>query len=158
MYCWAGSCPSMALLTNYCLGNYHPRITRTLFRAVTEYEPLLTLRFHSPASRAPGPVWPFAPYESGKSVHVRRYGVNAGSALAIIGNSSIAGTAAVNTTISAACATLSALGLLMYLSYKETGHGVWDLIGAANGTLGGLVAITAGARIAPYHLRFDCAA
>ena len=91
-------------------------------------------------------------------MHVCRYGVNPGSALAILGNSSVAGTAAVNTTISAACATFSALGLLMFLSYKETGHGVWDLIGAANGTLGGLVAITAGARTAPYSVLCDCTA
>lgn len=84
-----------------------------------------------------------------------RYGVNPGSALAILGNSSVAGTAAVNTTISAASATFSALALLMFLSYRETGQGVWDLIGAANGTLGGLVAITAGA-ISPPHPRVPC--
>ena len=31
------------------------RCSRTLFRAVTETEPLLTLRFYSPALHAPGP-------------------------------------------------------------------------------------------------------
>ena len=32
-----------------------------MFRAVTETAPLLTLHFYSPALRAPGPVWSFAP-------------------------------------------------------------------------------------------------
>lgn len=72
------------------------------------------------------------------------YGVNPGSALAILGNSSVAALAAVNTTISAAAATMTALGVVMLSSYRESGQGTWDLLAAANGTLGGLVAITAG--------------
>ena len=70
--------------------------------------------------------------------------MNPGSALAILGNSSVASLAAVNTTISAAAATMTALGVIMLATYRETGQATWDLLGAANGTLGGLVAITAG--------------
>lgn len=74
------------------------------------------------------------------------YGFNPGSALAIIGNSEIAALAAVNTTISAASGTLSALVALLIKNYwtSDDGNTIWDLLGAANGTLGGLVAITAG--------------
>jgi Ammonium Transporter Family len=82
--------------------------------------------------------------QSDAALHVFRYGVNPGSALAILGNSSVAALAAVNTTISASAATMSAMGVFMFRSYRETGQGTWDLLGSANGTLGGLVAITAG--------------
>ena len=75
-----------------------------------------------------------------------RYGFNPGSALAILGSSEIAALAAVNTTISAAAGTLAALIALMVKGFyaSQDGSTVWDLLGAANGTLGGLVAITAG--------------
>lgn len=74
------------------------------------------------------------------------YGFNPGSALAILGSSDIAALAAVNTTISAACGTLSAMVALGVKNFffGEEGAAAWDLLGAANGTLGGLVAITAG--------------
>lgn len=77
------------------------------------------------------------------------YGFNPGSALAILGSSEIAALAAVNTTISAASGTLSALVALMVKDYvtSQDGSAVWDLLGASNGTLGGLVAITAGCTV-----------
>ena len=83
-----------------------------------------------------------------------RYGFNPGSALVIIGSSEVAALAAVNTTISAACGTLSALVVLMLRSYRERGVALWDLLGAGNGTLAGLVAITAGAY--PSYTRILC--
>lgn len=71
------------------------------------------------------------------------YGFNPGSALAIINYSSVAALAAVNTTLSAAAGTLATMFTLMIIELLSTGHIVWDLIGAANGTLAGLVGITA---------------
>jgi ammonia channel protein AmtB len=59
----------------------------------------------------------------------------------------VAALAAVNTTISAAAGTLSTLLILYILNYRAEGQGVWDLLGAANGTLAGLVAITAGCAV-----------
>jgi ammonia channel protein AmtB len=86
-------------------------------------------------------------------VHACRYGVNPGSALAILGNSSVAALAAVNTTISGSAATLTALGVSMFRSYRESGVATWDLLVSANGTLGGLVAITAGACTLLYSMQ-----
>jgi ammonium transporter, Amt family len=80
-------------------------------------------------------------------LYLCRYGFNPGSALALLGKSGVASLAAVNTTISAASGTLSALLLLCMLNYRATGQAVWDLLGAANGTLAGLVAITAGCTV-----------
>lgn len=76
------------------------------------------------------------------------YGFNPGSALLIIGSGEIAATAAVNTTLSAAGGTVSALMVLMALEFMSTGHVVYDLIGASNGTLGGLVGITSACSVA----------
>ena len=76
-----------------------------------------------------------------------RYGFNPGSALAILGRSDVAALAAVNTTLSAAAGTLSSLFLLMALEWHVTGEPVWDLLGSANGTLAGLVGITAGCNV-----------
>ena len=71
------------------------------------------------------------------------YGFNPGSALAILGKSSVAAVAAVNTTLSAASGTLSTLFTLMAVNWLSTGEVIWDLIGTSNGTLAGLVGITA---------------
>ena len=60
----------------------------------------------------------------------------------ILGSSEVVALSAINTTLSAAGGTLSALGVLMFLEFMDTGHVVYDLIGASNGTLGGLVGIT----------------
>lgn len=75
------------------------------------------------------------------------YGFNPGSALAIIDASTVAALSAINTTLSAAGGTLSTLVLLMAIEYIATGHVVWDLIGASNGTLAGLVGITSGCSV-----------
>lgn len=75
------------------------------------------------------------------------YGFNPGSALAIIGAGPIAALSAINTTLSAAGGTVSTLVLLMAFEYIATGHVVWDLIGASNGTLAGLVGITSGCSV-----------
>ena len=70
------------------------------------------------------------------------YGFNPGSALAILGAGDIASLAAINTTLSAAGGTVGALVTLMALEYKSSGKVIYDLIGASNGTLAGLVGIT----------------
>ncbi|PRW45098.1 ammonium transporter [Chlorella sorokiniana] len=76
------------------------------------------------------------------------YGFNPGSTNAIlgpyIGFSSISAAIAVNTTISAAAATVSTLLVSMLHQYLTLGVVVWDLIIAGNGALAGLVAITGG--------------
>jgi ammonium transporter, Amt family len=75
------------------------------------------------------------------------FGFNPGSALLIFGYGKVAALAAVNTTLSAAAGTLSTLFLLMILEFLSSGHLVWDLIGTSNGTLAGLVGITAGCSV-----------
>lgn len=82
----------------------------------------------------------------------RRYGFNPGSALAILGRSDVAALAAVNTTLSAAAGTLSTLFILMAMEFAATGEPVWDLLGSANGTLAGLVGITAGCHVVEVRL------
>ena len=69
------------------------------------------------------------------------YGFNPGSALAILGAGDIASLAAINTTLSAAGGTVGALLTLMALGLGS-GTVTYDLIGASNGTLAGLVGIT----------------
>eukprot|EP01025_Chloroclados_australasicus_P033543 TRINITY_DN3424_c0_g1_i2.p1 TRINITY_DN3424_c0_g1~~TRINITY_DN3424_c0_g1_i2.p1 ORF type:complete len:474 (-),score=95.49 TRINITY_DN3424_c0_g1_i2:324-1745(-) len=71
------------------------------------------------------------------------FGFNPGSTLGLSGLALTASRCAVTTTLSAAGATISTLVILMLINYVSTGHIVWDLIGTANGTLGGLVGITA---------------
>eukprot|EP00803_Ostreobium_quekettii_P009012 evm.model.scf_351.9 EVM.evm.TU.scf_351.9 scf_351:86824-94708(+) len=71
------------------------------------------------------------------------YGFNPGSALAIVGASDVAALCAVNTTLAASSGCISALTLSMLISYYVTGNLVWDVIGAGNGALAGLVSITA---------------
>ncbi|NDJ62535.1 MAG: ammonium transporter [Chloroflexi bacterium] len=71
------------------------------------------------------------------------YGFNPGSALAMSDNG-LVGLVAVNTTLAAAAGALAAMALM----YFRTGK--WDLPFALNGSLGGLVGITAGcAFVAP---------
>lgn len=66
-----------------------------------------------------------------------QYGFNPGSALTVINSSEVASLAAVNTTMSAACGTISAMITLMFIEYASTGVVMWDLIGAGNGCLAG---------------------
>lgn len=71
------------------------------------------------------------------------YGFNPGSALGLSENFwQVAANCAVTTTLSAAGGTMSALAGSMAVTYMKTGHIVWDIILASNGTLGGLVGIT----------------
>ena len=71
------------------------------------------------------------------------YGFNPGSALAIIGYGPTAALCAINTTLGAAAGTLAALLTILITNFISTHEALWDLIGASNGTLGGLVGITA---------------
>lgn len=81
------------------------------------------------------------------------FGFNPGSTNAILmptndpaafvpGYSSVAASIAVNTTVSAAAATISTLFVAMLHTYGSLRVVVWDLIIAGNGALAGLVAIT----------------
>lgn len=81
------------------------------------------------------------------------FGFNPGSTNAILmpttagsmfkpGYSNIAASIAVNTTVSAAAATISTLIVAMLHTYLSLRVVVWDLIVAGNGALAGLVAIT----------------
>jgi len=65
------------------------------------------------------------------------YGFNPGSALLFVNNSDVSALAAVNTTMSASCATLASLFTLMLVEYLSTGMVLWDLIGCSNGALAG---------------------
>jgi ammonium transporter, Amt family len=76
-----------------------------------------------------------------------RYGFNPGSALAIIGYGPVVALCAINTTLAAAAGTVSALLTILIINLIATKHVMWDLIGASNGTLGGLVGITAGCSV-----------
>eukprot|EP01024_Parvocaulis_polyphysoides_P045275 TRINITY_DN422_c0_g1_i7.p1 TRINITY_DN422_c0_g1~~TRINITY_DN422_c0_g1_i7.p1 ORF type:complete len:499 (-),score=112.98 TRINITY_DN422_c0_g1_i7:409-1830(-) len=71
------------------------------------------------------------------------FGFNPGSTLGLSGLALTASRCAVTTTLCAASATITTLVILMVINYATTGHVVWDLIGTSNGTLGGLVGITA---------------
>ena len=72
------------------------------------------------------------------------YGFNPGSTLGIYGQTGVAGVVVLNTTLGAAAGGVTVLIVQYFLSKK------WDLLMAANGTLAGLVAITAGcAFVAP---------
>ena len=75
------------------------------------------------------------------------YGFNPGSTLAIIDSSSIASTCALTTTLAAAGGTIATLFLSMIWELIHTKKIVWDLIIASNGTLAGLVSITASCSI-----------
>lgn len=74
------------------------------------------------------------------------YGFNSGSAL-LIGNEhtgKIAAISAVNSTLSAGVAGVTALFVNLWYLEKTTGEAFFDLKYAMNGTLAGLVAVTAG--------------
>jgi len=83
------------------------------------------------------------------------YGFNCGSILTIStptsnGMSSaalISSLAAVNTTLSASGGCVAALFTKLFLTERKTGEAVFDLVTALNGTLSGLVAITAGCAV-----------
>ena len=75
------------------------------------------------------------------------YGFNPGSALAIIGASDTVALCAVTTTLSAASGTVTTLAISTIKNYMETKKVVWDLLDAGNGSLAGLVAITAGCSV-----------
>lgn len=77
------------------------------------------------------------------------YGFNPGSALAISSedNGHIAALCAVTTTLAAASGAVSALFTDSILGSMATGETEYDLTMAMNGTLGGLVAITAGCSV-----------
>ena len=77
------------------------------------------------------------------------YGFNCGSAL-IVDNEKSAGVIsliAVNTTLGGASGCVSALFLSVFLTERRTGEYVFDVIYAMNGTLTGLVSITAGCAV-----------
>lgn len=72
------------------------------------------------------------------------YGFNPGSALGLSGSGAlVAANCAVTTTLAAAGGCVTTLCILLVQNYVSTGHMVWDVIGAGNGALGGLVGITA---------------
>jgi ammonium transporter, Amt family len=66
------------------------------------------------------------------------YGFNPGSTLGMYGNAGVVGIVALNTTLAAAAAALIAM-LFQFFRTKK-----WDLMAAMNGSLAGLVGITAG--------------
>ena len=78
-----------------------------------------------------------------------RYGFNPGSALAIgnSGSAFTAGLCAVTTTMAAASGAISALFFDTLFEYMSTGEASYELTMAMNGSLGGLVAITAGTSV-----------
>jgi Amt family ammonium transporter len=78
---------------------------------------------------------------------VTRYGFNGGSALSAVLNENmgnVAALACVNTTLAAGSAGLTALFGNLWILERYTGEPFFDLRMAMNGTLSGLVAITAG--------------
>lgn len=83
------------------------------------------------------------------------FGFNSGSAL-LLGNdnpylSEIAALCAVNTFLASAGGCISALVHKIFQSKSKTGEASYDLVAAMNGTLSGLVAVTAGCgTIAPW--------
>jgi Amt family ammonium transporter len=78
------------------------------------------------------------------------FGFNAGSALTLptqiseYDKQNIAALAAVNTCVSASIAGIVSIGLNFYLVDRFTGEGLFDVKFCLNGSLAGLVAITAG--------------
>eukprot|EP00210_Caulerpa_lentillifera_P000017 g16.t1 len=72
------------------------------------------------------------------------YGFNPGSVPTLQnGGDLIAARCAVTTTLAAAGGALSALFIFLSKNYFTTGRLVWDVVGAGNGALAGLVGITA---------------
>lgn len=78
------------------------------------------------------------------------YGFNPGSALVLtttLNTGDIAALSAVNTTLSAAAAGVTALFTNLFIQERTTGEAKFDLIMLMNGSLGGLVAITSGCAV-----------
>lgn len=77
------------------------------------------------------------------------YGFNAGTALVTTSNfrDKLTALAAVNTTLSGGIAGMVALFVHFFNVERKTGERIFDLRTAMNGSLGGLVAITAGAGV-----------
>lgn len=78
------------------------------------------------------------------------YGFNPGSALVLgstITTGDIAALCAVNTTLSAASAGVTALFTNLFIEERMTGEAKFDIVILMNGCLGGLVAITAGCAV-----------
>lgn len=74
------------------------------------------------------------------------YGFNPGSALLLTASSNtgqVAGLAATNTSLSAAAGAISALFTNLYLEERRTGEYSFELTQAMNGSLAGLVGVTA---------------
>jgi ammonia channel protein AmtB len=84
------------------------------------------------------------------------YGFNAGSALTTTSNrrSWLLSLCAVNTTLSSGMAGLMALFSNYFILERRTGEPIFDLVVAMNGSLGGLVAITAGCGVGTYSDTF----
>mgnify|MGYP003406946750 CR=1 FL=1 len=75
------------------------------------------------------------------------YGFNCGSALLLpnaAASGVVAARVAANTTLSAASGAVSAMLMRMYFEYDKNNTIIFDLTSTLNGTLAGLVAITAG--------------
>jgi ammonium transporter, Amt family len=75
------------------------------------------------------------------------YGFNPGSALVLqptLNKADVAAVAAVNTTISAAAAAVSALFTNLWIEERTTGEAKFDLLCLMNGAIIGLVSVTAG--------------
>ena len=77
------------------------------------------------------------------------YGFNPGSALLISnsGVAAVAGLCAVTTTVSAAAGCVTCMFFDTIIDYLQTGETSYDLTMAMNGSLGGLVGITAGCSV-----------
>jgi len=75
------------------------------------------------------------------------FGFNPGSALVANGAADVVGLCAVTTTIAAAAGCLSSMLTDSVIEYLATGEVSYDLAMAMNGTLGGLVGITAGCSV-----------
>ena len=86
------------------------------------------------------------------------YGFNGGSA--VISNSTdkaaLLSLCAINTTLSAGMSGLVALLSNYFILERRTGEPIFDLVVAMNGSLGGLVAITAGCGVGKFErVRID---
>ena len=78
------------------------------------------------------------------------YGFNPGSALILTTTNDagrVASIAAVNTTLSAASAAVSALFTHLLIEERTTGEAKFDLVMAMNGAISGLVAVTSGCAV-----------
>ena len=83
------------------------------------------------------------------------YGFNAGSALITTSaqRDQLLSLCAVNTTLSGGMAGLVSLFANYFILERQTGEPIFDLVVAMNGSLGGLVAITAGCGVGEFLWR-----